>query len=42
MIKYRDYAIITLDDDIYYPSDTILSLYESYIIRTKTYQKFKL
>ena len=31
MIKYRDYAIITLDDDIYYSSDTILSLYESYI-----------
>ena len=31
MIKYRDYAIITVDDDIYYSSDTILSLYESYI-----------
>ena len=31
MIKYRDYAIITLDDDIYYPSDTISSIYESYI-----------
>ena len=31
MIKYRDYAIITLDDDIFYPSDTILSIYNSYI-----------
>lgn len=31
MKHYRDYAIITMDDDIYYPSDTILSLYESYI-----------
>ena len=31
MINYRDYAIITLDDDIFYPSDTILSIYESYI-----------
>ena len=31
MQKYRDYAIITLDDDIYYPTDTIMSLYESYI-----------
>ena len=31
MKKYRDYAIITLDDDIYYPSDTFKSLYESYI-----------
>ena len=31
MIKYRDYAIITLDDDIFYPSDTISSIYESYI-----------
>ena len=31
MIKYRDYAIITLDDDIYYSPDTISSLYESYI-----------
>ena len=31
MKKYRDYAIITLDDDIFYPSDTIISIYESYI-----------
>ena len=31
MIKYRDYAIITLDDDIHYPPDTIISIYESYI-----------
>ena len=31
MINYRDYAIITLDDDIFYPSDTILTIYESYI-----------
>ena len=31
MIKYRDYAIITLDDDIFYPSDTISSIYECYI-----------
>lgn len=31
MINYRDYAIITLDDDIYYSSDTIKSLYKSYI-----------
>ena len=31
MKDYRNYAIITLDDDIYYPSDVIVSLYESYI-----------
>ena len=31
MKNFRDYAIITLDDDIYYPSDAIISLYESYI-----------
>ena len=31
MLKYRDYAIITLDDDIYYAPDTIKSLYDSYI-----------
>lgn len=31
MKNYRNYAIITLDDDIYYAPDTILSLYESYI-----------
>ena len=31
MLKYRDYAIITIDDDIFYPSDTILSIYKSYI-----------
>ena len=31
MMKYRDYAIITLDDDIFYPSDTIISIYNSYI-----------
>ena len=30
MKHYRDYAIITLYDDIYYPSDVIVSLYESY------------
>ena len=29
MKDYRNYAIITLDDDIYYPSDVIVSLYES-------------
>ena len=31
MMQFRDYAIITLDDDIFYPSNTILSIYESYI-----------
>ena len=31
MKNYKNYAIITIDDDIYYSSDTILSLYESYI-----------
>ena len=31
MKKYRDYAIITLDDDIYYTPDTFKSLQESYI-----------
>ena len=31
MMKYRDYAVVTLDDDIYYTSDTIKGLYESYI-----------
>ena len=31
MMKFRDHAIITLDDDIFYPSNTILSIYKSYI-----------
>ena len=31
MKNFRDYAIITLDDDIYYSSDTITNLYETYI-----------
>ena len=31
MLKYRDYAIITFDDDIFYPSNTIVSIFESYI-----------
>ena len=31
MTQFRDNAIITLDDDIFYPSNTILSIYESYI-----------
>ena len=31
MMKYRDYAIITLDDDIFYSSHTIISIYNSYI-----------
>ena len=31
MKKYRDYAIITIDDDIIYTNDLIESLYNSYI-----------
>ena len=31
MQKYRDYAIITIDDDIYYAPDTFESLYNSYL-----------
>ena len=31
MQKYRDYAIITIDDDIYYANDTFESLYNSYL-----------
>ena len=31
MKKYRDYAIITIDDDIYYAPDTFESLYNSYL-----------
>ena len=31
MKKYRDYAIITIDDDIIYPNDLIETLYSSYI-----------
>ena len=31
MKNYRDHAIITLDYDIYYSSDTIISLFECYI-----------
>lgn len=31
MLRYSDYAIITIDDDIYYSPDTVESLFESYI-----------
>ena len=31
MLKYREYAIITVDDDIIYSKNTLKSLYESYI-----------
>ena len=31
MKKYRDYAIITIDDDIIYTNDLIESLYNSYL-----------
>ena len=31
MLKYRDFAIITLDDDVIYSKDTIFTLYKSYI-----------
>ena len=31
MQKYRDYAIITIDDDTYYAKDTFESLYKSYL-----------
>ncbi len=31
MKKYRDYAIITIDDDIVYPNDLIETLYNSYV-----------
>ena len=29
MMRYRDYAIITMDDDIYYSPYTVTSLYKS-------------
>ena len=31
MKKFRDYAVITIDDDIYYAPDTFESLYNSYL-----------
>ena len=31
MKKYRDYAIITIDDDIVYTNDLIETLYNSYL-----------
>ncbi len=31
MQKYRDYAIITIDDDAYYANDTFESLFNSYL-----------
>ena len=31
MMRYRDYAIITFDDDIYYSPYTVTSLYNSYV-----------
>jgi hypothetical protein len=31
MQKYRDYAIITIDDDIIYTNDLIVTLYNSYL-----------
>ena len=31
MKKYRDYAIMTIDDDLYYAKDTIKSLFFSYL-----------
>ena len=31
MQKYRDYAIITIDDDVYYANDTFESLFNSYL-----------
>ena len=30
-MKYRDYAIITVDDDIIYTEDMFISLFNSYI-----------
>ena len=31
MKRYKDYAIMTIDDDIYYANDTFESLYKSYL-----------
>ena len=31
MQKYRDYAIITIDDDVYYAKDTFESFFNSYL-----------